>query len=986
MKLTPLKEILLRSFFQFRLKSIQELAGASTFEEKRSVCTRKLALCQISLKEVDLKIKNIDQDLEDLRTEKKDLKAYLQLERRKKALETVAKEKGQKEIKARLTKVEAEIEEKRKALYEARNPLMETAAQIQTKKEELSNLVELIRFSTESDASISKDLEVKYAEKERIKSMITDVGAQVKENEEKKAKESEEEMELSAKLSRTSEEFDDAHNRWVELSGFYQDLDLKLKLKQSDQNNIYARQERLNAFRTVQERNNWIQHEIQALEAKLGEKRIQEEDWTADLETMLAEKAAMEKYVADGNEKETEILAEIKQGKTLILNKTSTAKQFAHSREESAKECFKQREEIRYLEEQAENLWNKLQTNSGIRDYILGIKSVRIAYKHLVEAGDNPDVEEGFFGTVTNCLAWKKELNVCVNAILGRRAFVWVVSTAAVATKLLGVIKELKLPGSFDFLALDKVRSYDLMQYPPNMIDASPLINYIDPCEPRFEIVRRFYFNLWILVRNLESSDALRGSKFHCITVGGDQRNAKGIMMGGYYRSDRNSVQLYLEWGDKSQDIEEREIRVGETERTIEETGVQYAKFLDKIQKAKAMVERLTQKDLVRIRERLDECRQRIKNLTERSAASEAKLSDIRRDVAGLENDKTNLAKEINSDPDSDESMTQDCLELTKEITELLRNHKEAFKKKIDFERRKNQLENELKFLELKVKDLRKKDWTDQLDNLYVELETAQADYEFIEKQIMDNVKEREEHKKILDENLPKKGSITKALESLERDIERQEEERQAIVNGLERDLAKKRSLEDQANYGINYGEGTSASEEEIAKVAHLTGKQCAAEIKRLDRKVREKFGRVNKRAADQLSHLTELKERFQSQAQVCGQDSEMLQDLLETTTARCREKVHFTIRQVAKYFEEIFKVLVPNGFACLKLVEKRVKKSRPGSSSSSSVDSTANGDGPEMEVVGIAVHVRYKFQKHTSEHATSVKKILIIISGPFQP
>lgn len=944
------------------MKAIRDLAGAYVFDEKRATCSRKLFLGQAALKEIGEIVKTIENDISTLKQDKKLLKEFLQLEKSKKALEVVAKKGAQLEVQTKLHQVEASIEEKRRFLQETRKPLSNMWEEMNECQNGLKAITESITGCTENTAALTKDLDQKYAEKERLKLRMTEVVKQMEANEEKLSANGREEHAIVKQIETANRNYEATQAQWSEFSSIYENLDLQLKLRQSDQKFLYTRQDRLGAFRNLQERNSWILNEIQRVEGNLKDKNDQDKDWRKDLEDTVVQRASAEEEIGRCLENESEILAEIRQIKKDILDKTSQSKDMSQERQEIAKECLEMRKEIQILEDSQLDLENKLKSNPGMRDCVQGMKSIGLAVARLIEEGQD-HLNESFHGPVADCLEWDPDVSECVNVVLGKRAFVCVVSTARVATQILRKLKELKLPGIFEFLPLDKVRSYKEMDYPEAM-DAVPLISKVQPRAPQFEIVRRFYFNLWILVRHLETAHAFKGTKFHCITVSGDQTNSKGVMTGGYFNARRNNLLLYSQFFEKRMKGDELHAEVMERENNLQELGLRHEQLLADIQKDKSKAERLREKGMTQRENRL-QYQQRLDNLVQSLKHTELKLTEIKSDLAQLNNEKDNLEKERDADPG--ESISQECVELSRDITDLLRHHKEAFKNKMEVERSRNDLSEQMRFLETKLAKIQESDTAEEIAHLNLELGASKEDYVRVRNQIRKDEEELEKMTQVTNKKCEEKCVLDKSRDALQGALEKMEEERQNMVNALDRDLAKKRDLEERAKDTASYSEGTGASEEEVAKVAHYTAKQCFSKMKQIDKKLRKKFGKVNKRADDQLALLLEKREQLESQRLTSLDESEQLQDLLDTTAGRCREKVEFTMRQVGKYFEEIFKTLVPDGYACLNIEEKLVRRSGNGSIASSSIGesgaSSVDGDedrGIEKVPVGVAVHVSF--------------------------
>ena len=70
----------------------------------------------------------------------------------------------------------------------------------------------------------------------------------------------------------------------------------------------------------------------------------------------------------------------------------------------------------------------------------------------------------------------------------------------------------------------------------------------------------------------------------------------------------------------------------------------------------------------------------------------------------------------------------------------------------------------------------------------------------------------------------------------------------------------------------------------------------------------------VNMKAIDIHVKLVEDRKKFVKRLQDCKEGEEVSSNLCQMLEEKKHEKIDFTFNQVAKYFAEIFQILVPNG------------------------------------------------------------------------
>ena len=102
--------------------------------------------------------------------------------------------------------------------------------------------------------------------------------------------------------------------------------------------------------------------------------------------------------------------------------------------------------------------------------------------------------------------------------------------------------------------------------------------------------------------------------------------------------------------------------------------------------------------------------------------------------------------------------------------------------------------------------------------------------------------------------------------------------------------------------------------------------KDCRVALTKLEEKL-EEIGPVNLKAQYLLSSVTDKKDALESRVKEYKESLKMNEAVLEQLMGSKDEKVEFTFSQVAKYFSEVFTILVPNGHA--RLVFERYTQSQ---------------------------------------------------------
>ena len=136
--------------------------------------------------------------------------------------------------------------------------------------------------------------------------------------------------------------------------------------------------------------------------------------------------------------------------------------------------------------------------------------------------------------------------------------------------------------------------------------------------------------------------------------------------------------------------------------------------------------------------------------------------------------------------------------------------------------------------------------------------------------------------------------------------------------------------------------QGTTSGYEEHFQ--HMTRKDCLVALEKNERKLL-KIGPVNLQAQVMHNSLTEEKAKLEKRRKEFEKTLRKNEAVLEHLIESKDDKVQFTFNQVAKYFKEVFQLLVPTGNA--ELVFDR--------SSSQSVDQANIND-----LSGVSIHVSF--------------------------
>merc|ERR1712008_448116 len=133
-----------------------------------------------------------------------------------------------------------------------------------------------------------------------------------------------------------------------------------------------------------------------------------------------------------------------------------------------------------------------------------------------------------------------------------------------------------------------------------------------------------------------------------------------------------------------------------------------------------------------------------------------------------------------------------------------------------------------------------------------------------------------------------------------------------------------------------------------FTKYKSMSQKQLFKQLEKSNNELK-KYSHVNKKALDQFISFSEEKEKLMARKEELERGQMKIQDLMEVLEQRKFEAILFTFKQVSKYFQEVFKKLVPIGHGTLSI--KRDKDDDAGDSQEDQAHRLENATGVSCSV-----------------------------------
>lgn len=441
--------------------------------------------------------------------------------------------------------------------------------------------------------------------------------------------------------------------------------------------------------------------------------------------------------------------------------------------------------------------------------------------------------------------------------------------------------------------------------------------------DDKYKIVAKYLFDRTLICRNSEfASFFARSSKLDCVTLEGDFVSHTGLMSGGYYGSD-SRVPLFKAWKtvvenikeiglkaddcSKRKEINEKDLAVAQS--SLANLDIRHTKTKRKVENHK------TSKDL--IRHKLNDLNKKQESIRKSIVNLETTLPSIR---ASKESFKSELELGFDSQLSNDEQqelnqISKDTDKLKTELRALnerqnkLQTEKSAIESDLERNLMRRKFELERALIDSKVAQDETTIETDSLDTLE------------IDRQIDSLRKEAEEKNKKIDEFVEKVNDQKDLIDKLKKE---EDEQMDAITteSKMSRKIAVKldnlqKKNEDYQKKLRNLGTIPTDSGN-IYKDMSL--KENYRELQLCKRELSE-LPNVNQKALDQLADGENKSQALISERENQKLSLTAIERLIEDLENQKYEAIQFTYKQVAKFFSEVFKKLVPEGSAFLDMI-----------------------------------------------------------------
>ncbi|KAJ3129036.1 Structural maintenance of chromosomes protein 3 [Physocladia obscura] len=991
-----------------RLQVLKEVAGTRVYENRRQESLKIMEETESKRMKIKELLDYIEQRLAELDEEKAELKEFQDLDREKRCLEYTIFHREQVEVNASLDnldesrKLEIDVSSHRQNAFAAREKaILEIEEEIRGLQHQLESLN---RQRADADDDRQENMKA-FAALEMIVKDLEELNIQNSENKvctssrfqffmlirmcgQKKlvkdlqdvdklieAKEAELETVLPSYVEAVESERDLRGRYGLFLFLFlwpYAGSSRKRVVDTSRQT-LLDKQGRSTQYKNKRERDNYLNSEIASLRSTLGTSNKQADSLTTELNSLNGR------------------LMDIREEINGIVEKIDGRKK-AH--DEVSAEIDSLRTERNRLDETRKELWREEQRSNAALDTA---KEERTKAERTLMSGIDRNTSSGLqaikkmaakqnirgvHGPLYELFDVDERYKTAVEVVGGASLFHVVVDTDETATQLLNMLNRDRA-GRVTFMPLNRLKP-QTENLPVATSDVIPMISKLRFNAMYQKAFLQVFGKAVICPTLTMAAQYARQDGLTAVTYEGDRADRKGSLTGGFHDSRKSkleAIKSFKTWDarltQESQTGERIRLELVKVEQEI-------TKIRDRQMTAEGRKDAIVNGKEPLLFEKRGKVReeQEVDDLLRKKQNS---LTSIQSNITSLESQLSALDAELKSPLQrtlTDEEV-QKLDELTVELETLNTSLSEVSSNRLKLERRKNILSIEL---DANLKKRREKiiqridagifaDASDSMSQVETsqngdseaalqKLNSRKNELEAIEKRLADSVaniqdldaqiedveSEITEANTKLEKTRNELSEDHKSLEKQQRSLEKYHQKKSLLVKRKEECTKNIRDL------GVLPEE---ALRDDASK--NQTSHQMLAALHKINEKLK-KYGQVNKKAFEQYNNFTKQRDGLNQRKDELDSSAKAIEDLIKVLDQRKDEAIERTFKQVALFFSEVWRKLVPNGRGKLTIISKAGKNA----------DDMDVDDDQEAEAVGIdsysGIGISVSFSSYNSQ------------------
>ncbi|KAL9052564.1 MAG: hypothetical protein Q9162_005312 [Coniocarpon cinnabarinum] len=944
-----------------RLNLLKEVAGTQVYENRRAESLKIMNETDSKRAKIDELLTTIRGRLEELEEEKEELRAYQDKDRERRCLEYTIYNREQEEINRALE----EIDNLRVNGVDENDANRDRFQQGEQDKQQLEEEIGRIRQRLEL---LGLDRKQHQDEKKDAAKQKANIELEVQNLSAGQSAAQQSRTQFEQDLQHVQSTIGERESALQKLMPEYNKIREQEKSIKSQVMDTKAKQQRLSTkegrnarFKTKNERDKWLQKEIDENNTALATRKAVR---TQTIEDIQALESDIKKAVNEISSLREEFEH---RGETMQkhYNSVQKAKENRNALQDQRKEFWREEARLdtvlRNTQQEykiAEDFLNRMMDRNTSR----GLAAVRrIKQEHNLD---------GVYGPLAELFTVSDKFKTSVEVTGGTSLFHVVVDNDETATQVLEILQK-ERAGRVTFMPLNRLnpKQADL----PQANDAIAMISRLN-FEAKYEKAFRQVFGKTIICPNLEvAAQYARSHSVSAITPDGDRSDKKGALSGGYHdpRSSRiDGVHNLVKHRDE---LDKQRGRLNDIRQQLTSKDQEITRAVGEFEKAEQrarQAERGYEPKQQEMRARESDLQNKNNALDSKRLAKE-KVEDLYRET---EDQQSAYEAELASDfkkalSNAEEAELQRLNDL---LPKLNKQHLEISSKRADLESQKSNMDVELRenlrprlaqlktqgfefeggsgtsnALQARQKDLKK--ITKSVDTIDARLLEVEQSIEAANEELATVQRQRDDKQR--------------ELEELARGIER-------FQKKMDKSIAKKTLLSEKATEAAHNIRDLGVLPEEAFESKYTRVSSDKA-IKRLHavHEALKKYSHVNKKAFEQYTNFTRQRTELQKRRKELDDSQGSITDLINVLDQRKDEAIERTFKQVSKEFATVFQKLVPAGKGRLIIQRKADPRSAQADEDESDTDAERRRASSVENYTGVGIAVSFNSTHDEQQH-----------------
>lgn len=930
-----------------RLELLKEVAGTNVYEERRLESIGILHDTNNKHEKIQSVLDYIQERLNELEGEKEELQAYEKLDREKRALEY-----SFHKLEMDLDKEELERMEEERLVAALKHTEMQKSKKGNV--EEMKSVQVKMKELVQSEKWRREDIVKIEGEEKELRKNVFKVNLEMKELKVQYEMEKVSVLENKKELDKVEEKIEKVKEdiRIVveeELNRMEEEkrkCDGDLHLYQSKAEVLVAKQSRKTQFKSQNERDAYLEKEIQQVNTLIKEKSNDLMDLKTSLQKMNHDVNMEKRLVQDGDQSKNAIRDKVKTLSESIQRLKSKRNDLAEERKDLWRIESQHAKQVQVAKEQVRMGQDALYKTMSydVRRGLQAVKTMNVdgVYGPLIELVK--PVDDRF------CTA--------MDEAAGGALFHVVVDTDATAAALMKELGDKKL-GRVTFLPLNRLQVSNV-SYPKND-DVLPLIDKLE-YDSVIEKAVKSAFGKKLLCRDLNTCTQYAASaNMDCLTLDGDVVHRRGGLNGGYKDPSKSRTRSMELVRHAKETLEKETQDANKAKEAAESMDQAISNILSQLQKleldqnsATEMLQQISSsQEASRVTIRKTNALMDVKNKL--AASTEIEMEELKSKVVLLQDEmNTSIHDALTADETEDLHAYFEKIGELEKSTATLQNQIEKFESK------RNSLESLLN----DNLELRRAELVAQLEKVACTGVESQDNAAALTKKAIDSKElDLEQATQLLDQNssflqaeIEAVDKITAELElhhtrleKLKLEAQEHDEKLLSESHASEKILNRRsRLLEKREETMRSIRELGTLPMTEVSSFESLSLKAVKKKLHSCTKQL-QKYNHVNKKALDQYVSFNEQRTTLIERLKEVNMGKDSIEELIDVLDKRKDEAILRTFKGVSHHFQEVFSELVPDGTGRMLIVR------------SDGEDSTSEKQATYETFVGVQIKVSFR-------------------------